>query len=98
MIVVGVIRYSNSSNASSVTFPESLDELQNTTYSNAITAQISIPSDLLLERKAEGGNVRVCVCVYVCACACACACVCVHVCVCVCVSDFLYFLQLKLLP
>ena len=82
MIVVGVIRYSNSSNASSVTFPESLDELQNTTYSNAITAQISIPSDLLLERKAEGGNVRVCVCVSVsvrvrvrvrvCTCVCVC--------------------------
>jgi hypothetical protein len=39
-----------------VTFPESISELQNTTYSSAIPAQITIPSDLLQERKAEGAN------------------------------------------
>ncbi|CAI8057684.1 Adhesion G protein-coupled receptor L3, partial [Geodia barretti] len=53
--VIGVIRHSAMLNASSVTFPESLDELENTSYS-AITAQISIPSTLLLDRKAEGAN------------------------------------------
>ena len=40
------------SNASSVTFPESLDELENT----STTAQISIPYTLLLDRKAGGGR------------------------------------------
>ena len=54
-LVIGVIRHSAMLNASSVTFPESLDELENTSYS-AITAQISIPSTLLLDRKAEGGR------------------------------------------
>ena len=53
--VLGVIRFSASSNSSSLTFPESLHELQNTSFSRAINAQISIPSSLLIERKAKGG-------------------------------------------
>jgi hypothetical protein len=40
--------------SSSVTFPESLADLENTAYSDAITAQITIPSILPLDRKAQG--------------------------------------------
>lgn len=54
-LVVGVIRFSNTSNSSSVTFPESETELENTSYS-AVPAKISIPSTLLLDRKAVGGD------------------------------------------
>ena len=57
LLVLGVIRYSTASNMSSVTFPESLDELANTSFSDGITAQISIPSSLLMDRKTEGGTV-----------------------------------------
>ena len=52
--VLGVIRHS-ASNSSSVTFPKSLDDLENTAYSTAIPAQITIPSDLLRERITKGG-------------------------------------------
>ena len=50
--VIGWIRYSSSTD-SPVTFPEFQNE---TIYSSTRSAQITIPPELLRERKAEGGT------------------------------------------
>ena len=53
--VIGVTRYSPSSEAP-VVFPESLTDLENTTYAGSITAQITIPASALAERQEGGGR------------------------------------------
>lgn len=53
--VIGVTRYSPSSDTS-VVFPESSADLENTTYAGSITAQITIPASLLAERQEGGGR------------------------------------------
>ena len=53
--MLGVIRHAAMSKSSPVKFPESISELENASYS-AINVQISIPSSLLLDRKAKGGR------------------------------------------
>lgn len=53
--VIGVTRFSPSSEAP-VVFPESLADLENTTYAGSITAQITIPASLLAERQEGEGS------------------------------------------
>lgn len=53
--VIGVTRYSPSSEAP-VVFPESLTDLENTTYAGSIAAQITIPASALAERQEGGGR------------------------------------------